>query len=855
MIDLQLFGIQFESSLPLLATIPALLVFLFWNRRIRFNKRRALLLGLRSAALAALLAIIAGPFTMGVEQIMRETTSVLLIADRSGSMQLAAAGLDSQVYNALQDEIKASHLGELSEVTLRNLTTQDSTAIGDAIYQGIVSSSQENNVVVVVSDGNNNQGRDPLDVASFASEANTRIFTIHPDLSGQEVFIEEIKGGSTIPADSDYSGELVVDSVGGNARYRLKLTVDGTTLIDREVEQTTATRTFPFSHGFTQYGPHTILASITPSTHDHIAENNEFRKIVNVIEKPRILLVSKDGEPPLYQILGQFYDVIMQESPPSGSEAEGYGAILLDDVGFGDIGDPVVLRDYINGGGGLIVVGGQSSYDNGGYYESLFEPLLPVRSVDMPRKRGDQIGIVLLIDISASTGAELRGDTKIDVEKALAIQMINDLSGKGADIGIVAFNSEGHVVSTLRESVGKEEFMKDRVSRLQFAGGTYVFAGQQAARQMLNRFDGGKYIILISDGITNYPAQSFREAQAALALGVKTYTIGVGFDTDQAFMSGLARSGGGVYFSPDQSERVKLSLVGEEKEVEDMGIVLILQDETHFITEMLDVSNITITDFNRVTAKTGAQVLVTTQSLNPILTVWRFGLGRVAALTTDNGDEWAKSIYTTGGSRLITATVNWAVGGPKRDKETWIECSDVSLGDTATAVVTSTKSDPQVSLDGQELSLSRLSEDKFYVQFTPEDVGVSTLTAEGDSCTFAVNYPDEYSDFDVDTNMLTGIAQITGGESYRSNQVEALAEDAVGYTTERSAGEAFTKTGLQVPLILFVIALFLLDVVIRRLGEIMSGRATGHRARAEAETAPPEMAKHEHKSHRYNKEQ
>src|SRR5674476_1375729 len=57
----------------------------------------------------------------------------------------------------------------------------------------------------------------------------------------------------------------------------------------------------------------------------------------------------------------------------------------------------------------------------------------------------------------------------------------------------------------------------------------------------------------------------------------------------------------------------------------------------HFITKNVNLTS-NITGYNDVTPKAGAERLVITSTNGkPVLTTWRFGLGRVAALTTDNG--------------------------------------------------------------------------------------------------------------------------------------------------------------------------------------------------------------------------
>jgi len=84
-------------------------------------------------------------------------------------------------------------------------------------------------------------------------------------------------------------------------------------------------------------------------------------------------------------------------------------------------------------------------------------------------------------------------------------------------------------------------------------------------------------------------------------------------------------------------------------------------DEEHFITRYLNISG-SISGYNDVTQKVGANRLVTTSMGKPVVTSWQFGLGRVVSLSTDNGKFWSSELYSGENARLMPSIINWVVG-------------------------------------------------------------------------------------------------------------------------------------------------------------------------------------------------
>ena len=128
----------------------------------------------------------------------------------------------------------------------------------------------------------------------------------------------------------------------------------------------------------------------------------------------------------------------------------------------------------------------------------------------------------------------------------------------------------------------------------------------------------------------------------------------------------MADVSNGVYFRATESSRLKI-LFGdvdeEEKEKGKMGLTVL--NANHFITEDFE-PKATIYGFNQVVPKTTGRLLVTTSTGEPVLTIWRLGLGRVASWATDDGSNWAGETLGKYNSRLHSRVFNWAIGDPDR---------------------------------------------------------------------------------------------------------------------------------------------------------------------------------------------
>lgn len=168
-----------------------------------------------------------------------------------------------------------------------------------------------------------------------------------------------------------------------------------------------------------------------------------------------------------------------------------------------------------------------------------------------PRLAGDRttirregISIVITIDVSSSMLAEdFAPSNRLEVAKRQAIGFIR---GREADrIGLVAFAGEAltQVPITLDYPVLERAVLDLRIGALD--DGTAIGSGLATAVNRLRRVKSpSKVVLLLTDGENNRGAIDPRTAaEAAKAMGVRVYTIGVGTEGEARIPTGRGLSG------------------------------------------------------------------------------------------------------------------------------------------------------------------------------------------------------------------------------------------------------------------------------------------------------------------------
>lgn len=194
------------------------------------------------------------------------------------------------------------------------------------------------------------------------------------------------------------------------------------------------------------------------------------------------------------------------------------------------------------------------------------------------------IDIVVAIDLSGSMAAE---DFEIDGQRVNRLQIAKDVLKKFIDnregdrIGLVAFAGRAYIAAPLTLD---HQFLTENLARLELntiEDGTAIGSGLSSALNRLRDLTSkSKIVILMTDGQNNAgKVPPLTAAEAAAALAVKVYTIGVGtrgtapmprvdafgrkvyvpakVDIDEETLTEIARKTGGKYYRADNAQTLR----------------------------------------------------------------------------------------------------------------------------------------------------------------------------------------------------------------------------------------------------------------------------------------------------------
>ena len=800
-------------SYVIIAIVPILL-FLFWLARktfVKFNNKfelenyvkskktdRRIVLFLRSLAMVFLLLAIASPFILESKTVPGNPRLTILV-DNSTSMALYNPNIAYDLYKKLEGTVP---------VQIRTIATGEHSTIGN----GILNNIEGDDNVLVVSDGVNNEGKLLGDIMLFASGINSSVSTLKMDAARNDVGVT-IDGPPELIKDTEGDFVVKVSVVGKEIPYTIQVSMDDSTLIFEE--QGSCSKTWKFSKTFPGGEYHKLTARLLNiGSGDYFQNNNVYYKSVKIVPRPKILYLTQKNSP-LSDQLSRIYEVDTMNLLPS--DLSNYMAVVVNDLPASSINPRIdMLSSYVSDGNGLIFLGGEHSFDRGAYKGTTLETLLPVKIGASEEQNKSDINVAIVIDISSSTS------DSIAVEKALAISIVESLSEKN-NVGAVAFGN-GHtercqafdiMPGGLRPLKEIKKDLEDRISKLDFDGQSCFDVGIQGGAQMLSKAGGSKNIIFISDGKTTYNQlrqNTLDIVRSVNAQGVKIFTVGVGTDSDalssdnNLFLDNMARLGEGIYFKTDASNKLKVQF-GDKDETkgEEFYNTLIPIDTSHFITLGMDDMHATISGYNYMVPKPAARLLVTTQKNIPVLAVWRFGLGRVVAFGTDDGSKWAGALLNKENSKLITKSINWAIGDLGRKQSYDVTIRDTVLGKFADVNVI-TREMPKSS----GLAFAKIDTNLYSASYSPTETGFKDLLG----ATFAVNYNDEYANLGINPE-FTNLVQKTDGKVFEPTDTKGIIE----FIKAKSKRIKITSTDYRWPFAIIAMLLFLTEIALRRYRE------------------------------------
>lgn len=496
--------------------------------------------------------------------------------------------------------------------------------------------------IVLLSDGNETAG----DIIATLGGGKAAIDVVPlPTRSDPEVQVSSV----TVPAQVA-RGEPFYVEVAINSNHKDAVTVEVFRGAHKVVEETRDLKAGQNHFRFQQTIERDRLAKysvrIGGAQHDTLLDNNAAAGLVYAAGQPRVLLI--ESNPDLARNLTwalQEEDVLVDTRPPRGvpeslSDLQNYELLILSNVPATKLSarQMNVVRTYVRDlGGGLIMLGGDQSFGLGGYYKTPIEEVLPVRSDFEKEKETPSLAMVIIIDKSGSMGGQ-----KIELAKEAAKSAV-ELLGPKDQIGILAFEGNTQWVSEIRPKSG---YVIDRIASIQAGGGTNMAPAMDEAYQALQSTTAKiKHVIILTDGVSS-PGNFEGIAQAMAAARITCSTVGIGQGAHQQLLEKIARIGKGRYYFADDPYSVPQIFAKETVTASKSAV-----NEEPFLpqvirpTPVLDGIDFSTAPFLLgyviTRPKATAEVILATESGDPLLAWWRYGLGMSVAFTSDAKGRWA----------------------------------------------------------------------------------------------------------------------------------------------------------------------------------------------------------------------
>jgi uncharacterized membrane protein len=630
---------------------------------------------------------------------------------------------------------------------------------------------------------------------------------------------------------------------------------DQTLIGEREIELRPGKNAQVFSDILEDPGLHRYEAVVNVMG-DPLAENNRNVVFTDVAGKAKVLIVYGEEGPPTQLAQALTIQGILPELrrwtefPHALSEFLQYDAVILDNApGLGvSLTKMEGLEKYVrDGGGGLIMLGGDRSFGPGGYYRTPVERALPV-NMDVPAKMTiPSLALMLVIDKSDSMGGYIgdasrggrptQGTTKLELAKMASFSAIT-LLNPFDQVGLVAFNTDTEWVIPLTEA-GDRERIGAKLSGLNHSGGTDVYKGLMEGFQALSQVKAiKKHLILLSDGLT--PKADFEGLVRQMAQHrITVSTVALGEDADKWLMSQVADWGQGRYYFANDAESVpriftsETILVARTLVEEHTFVPSVRQD--HEVLRGLELTAVPpLRGYVLAYPKPAAEVLLISDKADPVLAVWRYGLGRTAAFTSDLRGRWGKAwVEWEDFGKFVGQLVRWTQRKTLR-QNMWMSVAlqdgksqiTVDLYDDQDEFINNAALTGTVTVSDQAsspLPLEQTAPGRYKGSFGLNGTGEYFITVSGQdgrgetieprTTAFAIPYSAEYIPRPQNLRLLRKLVDLTGGQSlHLTDGSEPLTE------LFQVAGDGHRPPrNLWYILILAALLLYFFDIVARKL--------------------------------------
>ncbi len=633
---------------------------------------------------------------------------------------------------------------------IRSIPSTGQTDIGEALTlaQALFPSNTAKRLVLF-SDGINTQG-DVAEAVRIASTNGIDILTV-PLAAGtpSDVAITALDLPTQLFEGERFELAFKLYA-SANAPATIRLLSDGEVISEETLQLDAGESAYTLPLVANQAGLQEFSIQVE-SPVDSVVQNNQLSGITFVSGPPKVLIAAvpagtllPNGDPrpdevtPLLNALesgGFDYEITQPELiPPDPAQLAQYSSIVLVDVPASTLNPAQMrsLQSYVRDlGGGLVAIGGPTSFGLGGYYRTPLEETLPVNMRNDDEVRRSTLTLVFVIDRSGSMSDSAGGPTKLALAREAVIRSVELLLPKDK-VGVVAFDDAAEWVVPIQE-VEDGTAISNTVSTLQDGGGTDILVGMQAAADQLVADDAQvRHIILLTDGGADETGLAELASSLYQEHNITLTSIGVGSDA-AAFLQDLAAVGGGRYHFVSDPQSIP-SIFTEETTLATQSYLV---DET-FTPLLGDASPIRsgisalppLNGYITTSAKDAATLPLLTMYGDPLLAHWQYGLGRAVAFTSDASGGWAGNwVRWSGFAQFWGQVVSYVTPPPTPSNVTL----NVETAKGTTTLSLDARDEAGNALNGMDVMVNVVSNGSDVTQVTLTQVGAGLYQAKLDA--------------------------------------------------------------------------------------------------------------------------
>ncbi len=542
-------------------------------------------------------------------------------------------------------------------ITVNSLIDRDATNLEEALsLAAAMIPADHQGRIVLMSDGTATEGNlsDVVDQMT-AREISIDVMPIEYNHEN-EVWLERLELPENVNLGENYQATVILSSLKAGSG-RLSLMENSETIFEEQVKFEAGKNRYVLPIYLRNAGYYEYTARIdTPTGQDNLRDNNVALNYLYLAGEGKVLLVTDpQGDPRDHETLARAIReseraleiVTAYDVPRDAMSLMPYDCIIFNNVAadsFDTIQLEAVKDAARNLGIGFLMVGGPNSYGPGGYHRSAIEDALPV-TMDITKKKVLPKGALAII---LHTCEFADGNTW---GKRITKQAIKVL-GAQDEVGVLAYTDKGEEWVFELTPVSEYEMMARKINGAQIGDMPSFVTTMTLGLKGLKANDASaKHMIIISDGDPAAPPPALINEFKKAGVSVSMVAIFPHGGQDISKMRMVAAATGGRYYFPASANELPSIFIKESKTLKRSMI----QNKTFTPELEFDVDGVLkgidtmpeLKGYVLTTAKSDHSVRTILKApteeddLEPILSLWRYGLSTTAAFTSDLSPNWA----------------------------------------------------------------------------------------------------------------------------------------------------------------------------------------------------------------------